>query len=196
MGYFGLRSPVFIKRGIFWIKPDIYLIIDEMHAKAAHTYSQYFNFSPNGELKIRECGTVADFIAPSAHAYIKTLAANTVFTQHDSLYSDHYNDMIKTKGLKTSFKAKAGTNAVTVIVANANGKYENIKVEKAPVLSDDRKTAVSENEALGIIIDLDGDAHTVVLTFRETMKVLFCNEKHAAAKITWYNKNEHHNVLW
>lgn len=196
LGYLDLRSPVLIKRGILWIKPDIYLIIDEMHAKATHTYSQYFNFSPNGNLTIRKCGTVADFNAPSAHAYIKTLAADTVFAEHDSLYSDHYNDMIKTKGLKTSFKAKAETNAVTVIIANANGKYKSIKVEKAPVLSDDRKTGVSENEALGIMIDLDGEEHTVVLTFKETMKVLFCNEKHAAAKITWYNKNKHHNVLW
>ena len=47
-----MEQGVFVNRKILYIKPDLYVIMDEMYTGGAHTYEQYWHFSERGELSL------------------------------------------------------------------------------------------------------------------------------------------------
>ena len=60
LGYMDMGQGVFVNRKILYIKPDIYVIMDEMYSGGAHTYEQYWHFSERGELSLGEAAQVRE----------------------------------------------------------------------------------------------------------------------------------------
>ncbi len=54
LGYMDMTGGVFVNRKIIWIKPDLYVIMDEMYSGDSHSYEQYWNFSEKGEVRLSE----------------------------------------------------------------------------------------------------------------------------------------------
>ena len=54
LGYMDRENGVYVNRKIVHIKPDIYLIMDELYTGDAHTYQQYWNFSESGSVQLTE----------------------------------------------------------------------------------------------------------------------------------------------
>lgn len=52
LGYLDSSGGVFINRKIIWIKPDLYVIMDEMYSGDSHSYQQYWNFSELGQVTL------------------------------------------------------------------------------------------------------------------------------------------------
>ncbi|MEN8187095.1 MAG: alginate lyase family protein, partial [Bacteroidota bacterium] len=52
-GYKRLEDPVYMKRRMFFIKPNIWVLFDSFSGKEEHKYSQYFNF-PNKKIQIKD----------------------------------------------------------------------------------------------------------------------------------------------
>ncbi|MHB8131980.1 MAG: heparinase II/III family protein, partial [Mobilitalea sp.] len=50
LGYMDLKNGVFHNRKIIYIKPDIYIIVDEMYTGGEHEYNQYFHFNNMGSV--------------------------------------------------------------------------------------------------------------------------------------------------
>ena len=48
LGYMDTDDSVYVNRKILHIKPDIYIIVDEMYTGGSHTYEQYWHFSEKG----------------------------------------------------------------------------------------------------------------------------------------------------
>lgn len=196
IGYLNIENNdyVFVNRSIAWLKPDIYLIIDEFETKGSHTYNQYFNFAPNGKLEINS--DTIKYFANNSTAYIKTFAKNIKLEKTSGLYSDHYNEIEDIDTVKTTFNGKGKTVAITVLIANKNEKYKKISVNRCHVFSDKTKSNLDLPDAFGLKINLDDEEHTIILSLKELLWVLFCNGKSASAKITWYKNDEYITVQW
>ena len=54
LGYMDMPGGVFVNRKIIWIKPDLYVIMDELYSEASHSYEQYWNFSERGQVSLSE----------------------------------------------------------------------------------------------------------------------------------------------
>lgn len=196
IGYLNIKRNdyVFVNRSIVWLKPDIYLIIDEFDTKGRHTYNQFFNFAPNGKVEIN--GNSIKYFAKNSMAYIKSFANNIKLENTVGLYSDHYNEIENINTVKTTFKGKGKAVAITVLIANNNEKYKNISVDRCDVFSDKAKRYLELPNAFGIKINLDQEEHTVIFSLKELLWVLFCNGKSASAKITWYKNDEYTVIQW
>jgi hypothetical protein len=53
-GYRRLNDPVTHRRRICFVKPHFWLVLDELTAKAAHAYDQYFHFAADSQIEIGE----------------------------------------------------------------------------------------------------------------------------------------------
>lgn len=58
LGYMDRTGGVFVNRKIIWIKPDLYVIMDEMYSGDSHSYEQYWNFSERGQVRLSEQSVV------------------------------------------------------------------------------------------------------------------------------------------
>ncbi len=54
LGYLDSAGGVFVNRKVIWIKPDLYVVMDEMYSGDPHTYEQYWNFSERGQVKLSQ----------------------------------------------------------------------------------------------------------------------------------------------
>lgn len=54
LGYMDMAGGVFVNRKIIWIKPDLYVVMDEMYSGDSHSYEQYWNFSEQGQVRLSE----------------------------------------------------------------------------------------------------------------------------------------------
>lgn len=72
LGYLinGTGDGVFVNRKVIHIKPDFYIIVDEMYACGKHSYQQYWNFSERGVLEAETDEMIAVDEMPAADAMI------------------------------------------------------------------------------------------------------------------------------
>jgi len=54
LGYIDLPDGVFVNRKVIWIKPDIYIIADELYSGGQHDYRQYWHFNSRGQTMLSE----------------------------------------------------------------------------------------------------------------------------------------------
>lgn len=68
LGYMDMEQGVFVNRKILYIKPDIYVIVDEMYTGGAHGYDQYWHFNERGTLALGEALPVREPVLPGLEA--------------------------------------------------------------------------------------------------------------------------------
>lgn len=193
LGYFKTYNPVVITRKILWIKPDIYIIIDELTARGRHKYNQYFNFSPEGTLKTGEDGCV--FENHGIQTEFRFISDGLKLRPFDGLFSDHYNKIEKNSAIETEFKAYGNTNAITVIVGNRE-KYEKVEINTLPVILTENEKVLNNKSARGLKITLNQEEFTVSVVLGEKMRAVVCNEKYFAGEIAYYHNNDYNIVEW
>lgn len=54
LGYLDREKGVFVNRKIIHIKPELYVIMDELYSGDSHSYQQYWNFSEKGNITLSE----------------------------------------------------------------------------------------------------------------------------------------------
>lgn len=193
LGYLKSVNPVIVTRKILWIKPDIYIVIDEFTGRGRHKYNQYFNFSPSGTLKTVSDGAI--FENDGTQTTFKFISDGLSFKTFEGHFSGHYNGIEKNIAIETEFKAHGNANAVTVIIGGSE-KYSNVRISSEPVLSSQNKKELSSKSARGIKIKLDNEEFTIVIVFNEEMKAVECGKKYAAGKIAYYRGNNYNVVEW
>ena len=55
LGYIDLPDGVFVNRKVIYIKPDIYIIADQLYTGGSHTYQQYWHFNSRGSVEMLSC---------------------------------------------------------------------------------------------------------------------------------------------
>lgn len=135
LGYYDLDTgSVYINRRILYIKPDIYIIVDEFYGNSAHKYNQYFHFNNEGKVTKEKDGKIT-YTSDKNKAELCFISNGLTKEIIDSKYSKHYNEFDENKAIKTELSANGFASVITIISTNELDKTESISVEKVPVHS-------------------------------------------------------------
>lgn len=163
LGYFD--KGIFMNRKIIHIKPDIYLVFDEMYAKDTHVYETFFNFSEQGELNLS--GNEAMFQVNEVYAKFHFLTENLQAKIVDSRIARHYNNFSENKRIVLEKKASGMTTMITAIVGGDEDRVRNFTVKKIPVTSALKSTTYPDEMAEALIIQDGEKSYTVIVCHQE-----------------------------
>ena len=167
LGYYDLENGgVFLNRRILYIKPDIYVIVDEFYGSGEHEYNQYFHFNNLGEVsKISD--NHVKYISDKSEVDVKFISKGIAFEINDSKYSKHYNDYEENKVIKTSLKETGFASIITVISTNEISNKEELNVEKLEVKSN-FKGIIFEDKLIEAINVKSGEKkYTIVIAHQD-----------------------------
>ena len=167
LGYYDLENGgVFVNRRIVYIKPDIYVLVDEFYGNTEHEYNQYFHFNNEGEV-IKNSELTAKYISEKNDVDVKFVANNLNLEVIDTRYSKHYNDCIDNKTVKTTLQGDGFASIITVISTNKKGETENLEVEKLEVKSN-FKEIIFEDKLIEAVNITKGDKkYTLVIAHQD-----------------------------
>ncbi len=143
LGYMDMENGVFHNRKIVHIKPDIYIIMDELYTGGEHEYQQYFHFNNIGEVILREESIPADCLESAEQVDCLRLAEYTDglrLAEHaDSLKSAEHTEAFQKQVSYIGEKAQADfyflkpdislEKIKTRISRNYNQTEENITIK-------------------------------------------------------------------
>lgn len=152
---------IFINRKVLYIRPDIYIIMDEMYAQGGHSYEQYWNFSERGELREVPEGWV--FTGDQAKARMAFLTPGISVTLGESRIARHYNRCEARKRLCVQTRKEGFASLITVI-KGGEGTFEASRV---PVRSALKGITYPEEMAEGVKIQAEGAAYVVIFCHQE-----------------------------
>ena len=175
LGYLSLENPVVPIRKIFYLKPELWIVVDQFNTTGTHSYEQYFNLD--------------DKITPTIidNKSAKLQGENTLFMKWsdevspeivDVEISKEYNKLQPSKRIETSFKNSGATTIFTVISPN------DFTLEKIQVLRGNREK-VDENEAKAIKIKVN---HNEIIFFNSTKEINNQKKTYLINDILFYGK--------
>lgn len=178
LGYLDQPSGVFVNRKIVHIKPDLYLIMDEMYTGDAHTYEQYWNFSETGkaELSLEMPARPAEPTGPVYQAAFKGKRSEALFSfltpgihaeLEKSRISRHYNKAEDRDRIKISLDGHAFTSLLTVIQGGPIGAWQPCHVEHLPVKSALKGTYYPPSMAEAVKIVSPGREYVIIICHQE-----------------------------
>lgn len=163
IGYMDLPNGVFVNRKIVHIKPNIYIIMDEMYTGGDHTYQQYFHFNEIGTLEylqdiegVQDISDIEDIqdiqgldqedgqenlIKEGVRYLGKVAVADLYFVNPtekseiiDTKISRFYNSYEDNKTVKNEFVATGFASAITVIITDHSKNLADMKKVKVSKL--------------------------------------------------------------
>ncbi|WP_462425436.1 heparinase II/III family protein [Fusobacterium varium] len=169
LGYFNLIKPVILIRKILFLKPDIYLMIDEGISRGTHLYQQYFNFNTQGKIE-KDNNRI---IYQGKNSMLEFYALSNVEIKiENSILSKEYNKIEKNKKIITSLKSKGNTSIISLFYLKKLRNNFNIKIKKLPIYQQNNKK-VSESEAEGILIEKNDIKYKIFINHHENIKNKF-----------------------
>lgn len=165
LGYMDTPGGVFANRKIIHIKPDIYIVVDEMYTGDTHSYQQYFHFNNKGTVLLE--GHKACYIGEKAEAEVYFLTPDIKVECKESQISRHYNKAEKNKMLKTHIEKEGFCSMITVISGNPLGKLEPIEVAKVSVKSTLKGINYPDHYAEALKIKKGEKTYVVVVCHQE-----------------------------
>lgn len=166
LGYLDRERGVFVNRKIIYIRPDLYIIADELYTGDEHTYEQYWNFSERGTLSLSENGQ-AFFAGERAGARFFFLTPEAAVSRHTSRIARHYNRCEERPALKVSLKKKGFASFLTVIQGGRRDGMEECLVSRLPVSSALKGIPYSASMAEAVKIVKGEKEYVVILCHQE-----------------------------
>lgn len=165
LGYMDLDNGVFHNRKIIYIKPDIYIIADEMYTGGAHEYNQFFHFNNQGRVTIE--GNKVSYSGEKADAKFYFITSGLGLEKIRTRLSRNYNQTEENETIKTTFRGEGFASAITVIHGGGKEDLQELTVEKLAV-----------DSALKGIRHPDSMAEAVKLTIRDKSYVVcICHQE-------------------
>ncbi|MEY8423170.1 alginate lyase family protein [Lachnospiraceae bacterium 38-14] len=132
LGY--MDKGVFFNRRIIHIKPDIYVIADEMYGAGRHCYETFFHFSEKGKINLQ--GSTAKYRDSQGEADIfflsEKLSRGTARIENvKSEISRHYNNKSGNSCLSVRQEGEGFTSIFTVLSPGSVESCEKIPVSSA-----------------------------------------------------------------
>lgn len=165
LGYYDLeKGGVFINRKILYIKPDIYVIVDEFYTNGKHTYNQYFHFNNEGIVTVEDKVTYK-----SNKNHVEMIFVGNEIKKEiiDSKISRHYNLMENNRAVKTSVEGEGFKSIITVISTSPAEDYKKLEVEKIPVRSTFKNIIFEDKLIEAVTIKKEDKKYTVVIAHQE-----------------------------
>lgn len=178
LGYLDMERGVFVNRKIIHVKPDIYIIMDEMHTGDAHSYEQYWNFSERGTVFLEEkvpdgesregCAVrTADFTGKRAQARFFFMTPGIEVHMDQSRISRHYNRSEMRQRIRVGCESSGFTSLITVIQGGRKGHLPECRVKKIPVSSALKGITYPDSMAEAVNIQVDDHEYVVIICHQE-----------------------------
>ncbi len=87
LGY--IEDGVFINRKIIYIRPDIYIVMDECYSGGKHAYEAYYHFNNEGSVKLE--GHKATYLGKDAEAEFYVLSDAVSLEKKGTHLASRYN---------------------------------------------------------------------------------------------------------
>jgi hypothetical protein len=165
LGYMDLPNGVFHNRKIVYIKPDIYIVVDELYTGGEHQYNQYFHFNNKGTV-VQE-GNRVTYQGDVSQADLYFVTPNIQLEKIQTRVSRNYNQAEMNDTIKTDFSGSGFTSAITVIHGGKKASKEEIKVEKLPVSSALKKIEYPSSMAEAVKIQVREKTYVVIVCHQE-----------------------------
>lgn len=149
-----------IFRKILYIKPDIYVILDQVIGRGKNLCEQYFHFDNKGNISLEKDKVIYETTENITEFYFLENSIN--LNLEDSIISKEYNKLEKSKKVKVTYKSKKIISLITVIKLNS-------KKEKKEIILTDKKIykpngeQCSVDEAQGIYIRYDNNEYLITI---------------------------------
>lgn len=132
LGY--IHQGVFVNRKIIFIKPDIYVVSDEMYTGDSHKYNQYFHFNNYGKVEINEKKSCISYKGEKSNVVMQFFD-NITMGKISTNISRLYNKLEENFTVKTEFSDEKSCFRTFVIDINSVGADSKSIIEKVAVES-------------------------------------------------------------
>lgn len=175
MGYWD--DGVLINRRVIWIRPDIYVIQDDIFTHGAHTFESFLHLDGKGAAEQMDIGAADADVSGGVHfrgkdmeAYIQTVDTGWSGALTDTEQSSYYNEKHPNRTYREEIRCSGGIcRKITVINGGEKGNTHPLAVKKLPLYSVVNDKILSPEEAEGLRI-LDGEKEYILfLCHREVM---------------------------
>lgn len=165
LGYMDLEHPVFINRKIIHIKPEIYLVADELYSSGEHEYTEYFQMNNQGNVFLK--GNYAVYEGKQAAADFYFISSDITVEQKTGRLSRNYNQAEEHPVLCVRKQADGFASFLTVICGREKSEPAGLKVEKIPVSSAFRKVIHPDSWAEAVKITWKSNEYIVIICHQE-----------------------------
>lgn len=163
MGYF--EAGIYINRKIIYIRPDIYLIADEMYAQGGHTCETFFHFNEDGAVSITGEQAVYQDSKGAVRLWFLSEAfaeGNASLCKSKSEISRHYNSRKENDCLTVEQRGSGFLSFYTVIAG------ENVtNCRRLDVSCGQERTPCSPEMAEAVEIRTKDTAYVILVCHRE-----------------------------
>ncbi len=166
LGYMALaQGSVLPLRKVVYVKPDVFVILDEFHTVSAHRYEQYFHFAPQGSVRQTPQGAV--YTGAKATAELLCLGDGLALQWEEAPLSREYNTLQHAPCLTVSKSGSGFTTFATVLTVQKAGQPLAVTAELLPVTLAKAGTRVAPEKATALRICKNGEETVVLLCHQE-----------------------------
>ncbi len=163
LGY--MDSGVFVNRKIVYIKPDVYILMDECYAQDAHLYEAYYHFNNEGKLDLN--GSGAKYTGNACEADFYFLSPDVSLEKLNTHISRLYNHEEDNETIKASWNGNGFSSCVTVIHTKSAGADAPFSCEKIPVKSALKQIEYPASMAEAIKLTIGETEYVVIICHQE-----------------------------
>ena len=165
LGYMDMPGGVYINRKVVCIKPNIYIIADEMYTGDKHEYEQYFHFNNYGTVTREQKNyPVVTYRGKKAQADFYFVSDDIKIKMKKGHIARHYNEEKEGAVCEVTKTAEGFTSLITVIDANPS---RTLSVEKIPVHSALKGIEYPQNMAEALKLTAGKKEYIVIICHQE-----------------------------
>lgn len=169
LGYMDLG--VFVNRKIVYIRPDIYIIMDECYGNDAHTYQSYYHFDSKGKVDFADSNHADQMIISfqGEHVYADLYFLSELENAHllDTHMSRRYNEEEENQTLRIDYKGDGFTSNLLIIDTGDKEKRKRFSCQKLPVRSALKGIDYPRHMAEGVKLCIDDQEYVVIICHQE-----------------------------
>lgn len=167
----GSSDGVFVNRKVIHIKPDLYIIADEMYTRGTHSYQQYWNFSEWGKVTVSSEGNEntpqAVFTGERSEAAFYFLSPDCTVELQEGKIARDYNRYEQRSRICVSRSHGGFTSLITVIQGGKAGVSIPCEIQKIPVNSALKQIQYPPEMAEALKIRYQDQEYVVIICHQE-----------------------------
>ncbi len=165
IGY--LDEGVLANRKVIWIKPDIFVIVDDFYGKGSHSYETYFHFGRQGKAVLTDRGVA--FEGKETRAWLTRVDQPKERKILDTSISSHYNERGKNQTYWETAEGEGTFSRITIVNGGEKEKAVPVSVERIGLHLAGYKDELDSKRAEGLRILAGEKEYVLFLCHEEVM---------------------------
>lgn len=195
LGY--LEQGVLVNRKIIWIKPDIYILVDDFYGIGIHILENLYHFSYTGKIRRWKNGVI--FEGEKTKAFVQFVCGDSELELFGTRQSRHYNEKKANQSCRVTSRANGFFSRITVINGGSKETAEPALVESLELWSVVHEKTLDRKAAEAMKITIGNREYVLFLTHREVLTptdILKCENCIGYGKVVIFDRsNEKTEVI-